>query len=286
MESVRHILIRTCMGQIQKELGHLEHWLIHLPEDAKGAATDLPAPSVPPATNATSTDIQRLVTSVEQLTKQMELQQLTLDQIIRRLAVLESVKGVHIDSDSDSHSDSPWMDDAPAPFVPETPQEEVVYIVHKTDTEAAVEAAVEVKQEEPVQDVQAVVVKKEVVKQDEVVQVIEVIEVKQEEVPVQPVEVKQEEPVQAVEVKQEEVKQEEPIQVAEVKQEQEEVEVEGEEEEEEEDVELEEISYKGEVYYRDPQQFVYSVNSEGEVSEEPIGYWKAKTKSIAFYNKK
>ena len=64
------------------------------------------------------------------------------------------------------------------------------------------------------------------------------------------------------------------------------VEEEEEEEEEEEGVELEEITYQGTVYYRDPEQYIYSVNEEGEVSEDPVGYWKEKTKNIAFYNKK
>ena len=58
------------------------------------------------------------------------------------------------------------------------------------------------------------------------------------------------------------------------------------EEAEEEGVELEEITYQGKVFYRDPEQFVYTLNDEGEVSEEPVGYWKEKTKTIAFYNKK
>ena len=51
-------------------------------------------------------------------------------------------------------------------------------------------------------------------------------------------------------------------------------------------MELEEVVYQGVTYYRDPEQFIYSVNEEGDVSEEPIGYWKGKTKSIAFYHKK
>ncbi len=48
MDSIRSILIRTCMNQIHKELGQLEHWLIHLPEDKGSVSSSTPsAPSLP-----------------------------------------------------------------------------------------------------------------------------------------------------------------------------------------------------------------------------------------------
>jgi hypothetical protein len=31
---------------------------------------------------------------------------------------------------------------------------------------------------------------------------------------------------------------------------------------------------------------VYSIDEEGQPSEDPVGYWKEKTKAIAFYTKK
>ena len=63
--------------------------------------------------------------------------------------------------------------------------------------------------------------------------------------------------------------------------------VEEEEEEEEEEVEeeegeeVEEITFNGETYYRDSEGFIYKPDDD-----TPIGYWKEKTNSIAFYRKK
>ena len=43
MSSIRSVLIRTCMGNIQKEISQLEHWLNNLSDDAP-----TPIPSQPP----------------------------------------------------------------------------------------------------------------------------------------------------------------------------------------------------------------------------------------------
>ena len=58
------------------------------------------------------------------------------------------------------------------------------------------------------------------------------------------------------------------------------------EEEVEEDNVVVEIEYKGITYYKDSENFIYSVNDEGEPSENPVGYWKESTETIAFYKKK
>ena len=58
-------------------------------------------------------------------------------------------------------------------------------------------------------------------------------------------------------------------------------EVEEEEEEEEEGEEVEEITYNGETYYKDADGFIYKPDDD-----TPIGYWKEKTQSIAFYRSK
>jgi hypothetical protein len=58
----------------------------------------------------------------------------------------------------------------------------------------------------------------------------------------------------------------------------------GEEEEvveEEEGEEVEEITYNGETYYKDADGFIYKPEDD-----TPIGYWKEKTQSIAFYRAK
>jgi hypothetical protein len=52
-------------------------------------------------------------------------------------------------------------------------------------------------------------------------------------------------------------------------------------EEEEEGEEVEEITYNGETYYKDADGFIYKPDDD-----TPIGYWKEKTQSIAFYRLK
>jgi hypothetical protein len=309
------------MNQIQKELSQLEHWLIHLPEEG-GAAPPQASGAAPPLSSGPS-DWGRLLHSVEQLTKQMELQQATLHHIIGRVAVLESVKEVHIESDQGD----PWMDNETTPFVPDEEAEEharedsVVYIVHKSSSpvpsrphtpepeQAAEEAeqpqAEEAEEAEQPQAEEAEEAEQPQVEQPQVEeqpQVKEPVEEKVEEQPevVEEQEAEEEPKVEVVEQAAEEepkvevveqaaeeqpkVEVEEPKAVVEEAEEEEAEEAE--EESEEEGVELEEITYQGKVFYRDPEQFVYTVNDEGEVSEEPVGYWKEKTKTIAFYNKK
>jgi hypothetical protein len=51
----------------------------------------------------------------------------------------------------------------------------------------------------------------------------------------------------------------------------------------EEGIEIEEIEYKGIRYYKDNENFIYAVNEDDEPSENPVGYWKVKTQTIAFY---
>lgn len=60
-----------------------------------------------------------------------------------------------------------------------------------------------------------------------------------------------------------------------------EVEIEEEEEvEEEEAVELEEFTYKNKTYYKDGENQVYQIGSDGELDDTPIGIWNEKTKRI------
>ena len=54
------------------------------------------------------------------------------------------------------------------------------------------------------------------------------------------------------------------------------------EEVEEESEELIEIQYNGATYYKDSEDFVYSPDD----TDTPIGYWKEKNSTIAFYRKK
>jgi hypothetical protein len=50
-------------------------------------------------------------------------------------------------------------------------------------------------------------------------------------------------------------------------------------------MEYEEVEFKGETFYRDTQQFIFRMNEEGQLSEDPIGYWKVKSQTILFYQK-
>ena len=60
-----------------------------------------------------------------------------------------------------------------------------------------------------------------------------------------------------------------------------EVEEEAEEEvEEEEAVELEEFTYKNKTYYKDGENQVYQLSSDGELDDTPVGIWNEKTKRI------
>jgi hypothetical protein len=97
---------------------------------------------------------------------------------------------------------------------------------------------------------------------------------------------KVEEPKKAEEPKEEPKKVEEPKEeeVEEEEEDEDEEEVE-EEPEEEDDQELEVLEFKGVTYCKDQDGFVYSVDEEGSPSDQPIGIWKEKTKSVSFYRK-
>jgi hypothetical protein len=60
----------------------------------------------------------------------------------------------------------------------------------------------------------------------------------------------------------------------------EEVEVEEEEVEEAQEVELEEFIYKKKTYYKDGENQVYQMDSEGNLDESPIGMWNEQTQRI------
>jgi len=168
-------------------------------------------------------------------------------------------------------------------------------------------------QEEEVQEEEQEVQEEEVQEEEEEVQEEEVQEEEVQEEEVQEEEV-QEEEVQEEEVQEEEVQEEEEEEEKqeEVQEKEEEEEVqeeqvqnaiaavvsavasaaevaaeveaevasekEEEEEEEEEGEEVEEITYNGETYYKDSEGFIYKPEDD-----TPIGYWKEKTKTIAFY---
>jgi hypothetical protein len=82
--------------------------------------------------------------------------------------------------------------------------------------------------------------------------------------------------VSAIDMAEEEVVEEEEVLEEEVLEE----EVEVEEEEEAQEVELEEFIYKKKTYYKDGENQVYQMDSEGNLDESPIGMWNEQTQRI------
>ena len=218
-KNIRSILIKTCMSNIQKEMGHLEHWLMNLSD------TNLPDDSE---------TISRLS---EKISNQLSNQQIAIDNILERLDSMEgfrnSTREVFIEKCPD-----PYIDNSREPIIENDISE--LYTVHKENS----------------------------------VEVEEVEEVEEGE-------------VEEGEVEEGEVEEVEQVEEGEVEGEQ----VEGEEQEEEveleegESIELEEFIYNKVKYYKDGENFIYSIHND-EPSDNPVGYWKEKTKLVAFYKNK
>jgi hypothetical protein len=278
------------MSTIKKELEQLEQWLNRdwtekNAKDAVPVASLTPVPTPVASLNQLS-DATGIYQAIQQLSKQLEVQQHTLNHIIDRMDVLEDTKEVHISSND------PWLDSAGTllqneldeehldeyePIINVRKAEEAVAIIEAEPVAEPV-AAVAIIEVEPVAAIEVV----EPVKEVQHVAVVEPVKEVQQVAVVEPVEAVQEvtavESVAIIEVES----------VAVEEQEEEEAEEEAEEEEDEEeedDMEYEEIEYNGTTYYRDTDKFVYTMNKDGELSEHPIGYWKEKSKAITFYKK-
>lgn len=286
MASIRSVLIKTSMGNIQKEISQLEHWLLTLPEEA-------PSPSFGGDSN--NHTLMHLCSVVEKLAEQLNVQQITLNNIIDRLDVL---KDIQEDGHMRDTSGEPWLDDAGEPIrndIIEGDLLEPVYIVTKKD-EYSVPDNESVKppsihpgipdEDTVIPDIDSVVEEAAPVevKSEVVVEVkLPVVEAKLPDPPVDKKEIKPE-PVEEVEVE-EEVEEEVEAEVVE-EEEVEEEEVEEEVEEEEEGQAFEEIEFKGKTYYRDEEGFIYTIDEDEQPSENPVGVWKEKTQSVAFYKTK
>ena len=265
--SISSTLIQACLTNVQKEFRQLEHWLnsLHPVE-----------PSVPSSqsNDRLESALRDISTSIAQLSKQYEVQQLALNHLVDRLDILEGARTIQIDD-----NDDPWLMDSDGTCLENTiiEPEESIYVIHKeeidshtpvmTKTPPASPTIAPESASEPTELVQEVA-------QNEVVEPVSVVEPVKEVEPVSVVElVKEVEPVSVVE----------PVQEEEVQEEEEE---EVQEEEEEEGVELEEITYKEKSYYKDGEGFIYGIDEEGQPTEQPIGIWKEKTQSVAFYRLK
>lgn len=122
------------------------------------------------------------------------------------------------------------------------------------------------------------------------VEEVEEVEVEEVEVEEGSVEVEEEESVEVEEEEEEEeveVEEEEEVEV-EVEEEEEEEEVEEEEvevEEEEQTLELTEFEYKGVTYFRDTENQVYQVGSDGDLDDTAIGVWSEDKQKVLKYSK-
>jgi len=297
MSSVQSILIRTCMSSIQKELEQLEKWL----------GGSLPQPEPRHSTDS-------LLTAVERLSKQFEVQQHALNHIIDRLDILEGVRNEPCYMDL---HDDPWLDHSPTQLQNEIIDPiEPLYHIRKTDT--LFEPAPSPHHVEPLTVVEqpplAQLLVQPLVEQQPVVQplaqpvvqplaqpvvqpVVEessvslvpqsVVEEQQQEPPKEQQEQQEEEQQEEAqeEDEQHEVEQQEEQQQEVEQQEESTEEQEEEQEEEEEDESVELIEYKGVSYYKDTEGFIYTIEEDDQPSEIAVGYWKEKTNSIAFYKK-
>lgn len=269
--SISSTLIQACLTNVQKEFRQLEHWLNSLHPSEQ---------SVNPSNDRMEATLRDISSSISQLAKQYEVQQLALNHIVDRLDILEGARDVQIDD-----NDDPWLFDSTSTCLENTIVEpaESVYMIHKeeeshtpvmTKTPPTSPSTASLS-ESPVSPIELV---EEPVKEVEAVAAVEPVAV------VEPV--KEVEPVKVVEVVEEEVQveeeqeEEEEVQVEEVEEE------EQLEEEEEEGVELEEITYKEQSYYKDAEGFIYGIDEEGQPTDQPIGIWKEKSQSVAFYRLK
>jgi hypothetical protein len=219
MSSIRSILIKTSVTNIQKELSQLEHWLNNLP-DAPISSPNF-SPDLSSIHSSDGHGLSNIYRMLDKLSEELGDQRNTLNNILERIDNLEGFGHPNREVFIDEHNKrqtiirDPWLDDTCEPL-----RNEIV--------------------EDDLSDEDNIYVS------------------------VYPLKVNVEE------------------------EEEEEVEAEEEEEEEEEDegMEIEEIEYKETRYYKDAENFIYSINKDDEPSENLVGYWKEKTQSIAFYKTK
>jgi len=290
MSTIRSTLIKTCVNNVQKELGQLEHWLHILPDDISNSSNtiNLNTSNSNYTTNNYTNDINSIKNSItvisnniNKLVDTTNRQQMLIDSINARLHHIENIRTIRVDD--------PWTDNHIVPLQNEIvnlcvntttnnddsdsdsdDESSCVYCVNKqevndsdddSESAASIHPLLKTPELQPniPDDMSDVPDINDDTYCDENKQ-SNVIEQKEENIIV--LEAK-------VEVEEEE-NQEETV----------------EEQEEEEGLELEEIDFKGVKYYKDGEGFIYSINEEDEPSENPIGYWKEKTQTIAFYKLK
>jgi hypothetical protein len=287
--SISSTLIRSCMTNIHREFSQLEHWLnsLEYTKNMKNVPTSTESRSEP--NNDIKQTIEQLtktsselVSSLEKLTERFDAQQMALIHIVNRLDILEGSRDIHLDEPN------PWSDSGTFENEIIEPTD-TIYVHKEDDTPMESTISVEPEVQPPVVQAQPLVVQA----QPPVVQAQPpVVQAQPPVVQAQPPAAKPVEPVSApvVVAPVEPVKPAEPVaqeeEEVEEQEEQEEEQEEQEEAEEDEDEELIETPFKGKTYYRTTEDFVYGMDDEGNLTEQPIGIWKEKTQTISFYRLK
>ncbi len=337
MSTIRSTLIKTCVTNVQKELGQLEHWLNIIPDDNVNTYTNSTVNNRNNHINTYdnySNDIASIKMSISNISNNINTlinttnrQQTLIDSINTRLQHIENIRTIRVDD--------PWTDNHIVPLQNEIVNQtilhsdsetesdnesECIYCVNKQENDgnednvsndsesvASVHPLLKTPELQPnipddmsdVPDINddtcdnnlesvAIVHVDETKNTEQEEQKVEVEQQQQEEVEIEEEEeVEEEQQEEQVEVSQQNKTVEDTVkETEEQQQEAEQEEEEVAEEEEEEDLELEEIEFKDTKYYKDGEGFIYSINEDDEPSENPIGYWKEKTQSIAFYKLK
>ena len=298
--SVPATLIRTTLSTIQKELRQLEHWLITLSGE--------PVHSIP---SQEGPSIVALSAKMDHIIKHYESQQLALNHIVDRLDILEGTR----ENDTDF-----WLDSNETCLENIVVEPlEPMYIVRKSESESpkaedaqaglpVVQAGLPVVQaglpvvQAGLPVVQAVVhavqheVPTEVKEAPPAVPIATAVHAElpsvQAEQPAVPIATSVHAELPAVQEELPAVQDDIPpinaapsiISVPSVEEVKDDSEEDEEEDEEEGGVELEEVTYKGKSYYKDPAEgFIYGIDEEGQPTDQPIGVWKEKSQSISFY---
>ena len=290
MSSIRSVLIRTCMSNVQKEISQLEHWLTNLSDDSEAHI---------PKERDDLTHIKRVIDS---LSDDVNNQQFTLNNILSRLDALEGFsrleREIFIDERVTQSHGGPWIDNECHPLKNEIignedAISEPLYTIYKksVSTESSLGTPSIIPD---VPEDRSLPPDIDSDNEEEEEEDNESIKEKAVYIPLTiTIPTYKEEKVVEEEEAEEEAEEEEEVEEEAEEEEEEEEEVEEEteekeevEEEEEEGLELEELEYKGVRYYKDAENFIYFINKEDEPSENPVGYWKEKTESIAFYKTK
>lgn len=306
ISSIRSVLIRTCMANVQKEISQLEHWLNNLSDDVS-----VHIPSHPIHSHDEQFELSNLNRVIERLVDETVNQRNTLNNILERLDNLEGFsrpnREVFIDENVKNcinHND-PWIDNNCEPLANEVVgEDDISEPIYTRPKSLSVESSVGTPSIIPdIPEDKSII--PDIDSDDDNDDKIEKVEFtplqtnsKESDKTSITIKEEEEEQVEEEQVEEEQVEEDEKVVVEERKEvvetnseiikdtTEKHIQEEEEEEEDESEQEFEEIEYKGIRYYKDNENFIYSVDDEDQPSENPVGYWKEKIQSIAFYKTK